>query len=92
VAGSTIAEVATLSLEWEHLSHLSGEPRYALLVRRAMAAQDTGGAITGAIRGDVFWGYGAEAERAAGLMRSRGRMWVLWPAGEALPASGDSAR
>jgi hypothetical protein len=38
VAGSTIAEVATLSLEWEHLSHLSGEPRYALLVRRAMAA------------------------------------------------------
>jgi hypothetical protein len=38
VAGSTIAEVGTLSLEWEHLSHLTGEPKYALLARRATAA------------------------------------------------------
>jgi membrane-bound lytic murein transglycosylase A len=82
------SKVALGSLVWLDTTHpVDGKP-----MRRAMAAQDTGGAITGAIRGDVFWGYGAEAERAAGLMRSRGRMWVLWPAGEALPASGDSAR
>lgn len=37
VAGSTIAEVATLTLEWEHLSHVTGNPKYALLVRRALA-------------------------------------------------------
>jgi membrane-bound lytic murein transglycosylase A len=61
-------------------------------MQRAFASQDTGGAIAGAIRADVFWGYGADAERAAGLMRSRGRMWVLLPAGEALPPTGDSAR
>ncbi len=82
------SKVALGSLVWLDTTHpVSGKP-----LQRAMAAQDTGGAITGAIRADVFWGYGADAERAAGLMRSRGRMWVLWPAGEALPATGDSTR
>jgi membrane-bound lytic murein transglycosylase A len=55
-------------------------------VRRVMAAQDTGGAITGRIRADFFWGFGAEAERAAGEMKSRGSLWLLWPKGEAPPA------
>jgi membrane-bound lytic murein transglycosylase A len=53
-----------------------------------MAAQDTGGAIAGSIRADFFWGFGADAERAAGLMRSRGRMWMLWPLGETPPTAG----
>ncbi|MEM6903803.1 MAG: MltA domain-containing protein, partial [Pseudomonadota bacterium] len=35
-------------------------------LQRLMMAQDTGGAIRGAVRGDVFWGSGAEAERRAG--------------------------
>lgn len=48
-------------------------------VRRLMVAQDTGGAIKGAIRGDVFWGHGAEAKRRAGPMKSEGRMVVLLP-------------
>lgn len=46
---------------------------------RLMVAQDTGGAIRGAVRGDVFWGHGPEAERRAGLMKSRGRYWLLLP-------------
>ena len=38
VSGSTVAEVATLTLEWEHLSFLTGDPKYALWVRRAMSS------------------------------------------------------
>lgn len=48
-------------------------------LRRLMIAQDTGGAIRGAVRGDVFWGHGPEAERLAGPMKSRGRAWMLLP-------------
>ncbi len=48
-------------------------------IRRLMIAQDTGGAITGAVRGDVFWGYGKYAEEMAGKMNSKGRYWVLLP-------------
>ncbi len=48
-------------------------------IRRLMMAQDTGGAIRGAVRGDVFWGYGLRAEDMAGVMKSKGRYWVLLP-------------
>ncbi len=48
-------------------------------IRRLMVAQDTGGAIKGAVRGDVFWGYGEKAENMAGEMKSKGRYWVLLP-------------
>jgi membrane-bound lytic murein transglycosylase A len=54
-------------------------------IRRVMAAQDTGGAIVGKIRADLFWGFGPEAEQAAGEMRARGRIWLLWPKGERPP-------
>lgn len=46
---------------------------------RLMVAQDTGGAIRGAVRGDVFWGYGPEAEKIAGPMKAKGRYWLLLP-------------
>ena len=52
-------------------------------VRRLMVAQDTGGAIKGPVRGDVFWGHGPEAAERAGRMRSSGRYWVLLPRGVA---------
>lgn len=48
-------------------------------LHRLMIAQDTGGAIKGAIRGDVFWGAGEQAEAIAGHMKSRGRFFVLVP-------------
>jgi membrane-bound lytic murein transglycosylase A len=48
-------------------------------LRRLMVAQDTGGAIKGVVRGDVFWGAGARAEAVAGHMKSRGRYAVLLP-------------
>ena len=37
-----------------------------------MVAQDTGGAIRGAVRGDIFFGFGAEAERRAGRHEGAG--------------------
>lgn len=48
-------------------------------IRRLMVAQDTGGAIKGIIRGDFFWGYGAQAAAHAGPMKSSGKLWVLLP-------------
>lgn len=54
----------------------AGEP---LPLNRLMVAQDTGGAIRGEIRGDVFWGFGAEAEEIAGRMANVGRYWLLLP-------------
>ncbi len=48
-------------------------------VSRLMMAQDTGGAIRGPVRGDVFWGPGRDAEERAGRMRSTGRAWLLLP-------------
>jgi membrane-bound lytic murein transglycosylase A len=47
--------------------------------RRLLIAQDTGSAIRGTARGDVFWGHGAEAEFIAGHMNSPGTMTVLLP-------------
>jgi len=54
-------------------------------LERLMAAQDTGGAIRGAVRADFYWGTGAEAGARAGRMRQQGKMWLLWPRGEPLP-------
>ena len=59
---------------------LGGEPPPSgLPLRQLMIAQDTGGAIRGAVRGDVFWGHGPEAADRAGRMRDPGHMWVLVP-------------
>jgi membrane-bound lytic murein transglycosylase A len=46
---------------------------------RLMLAQDTGGAIRGAVRADFFWGFGDDAGREAGRMKQDGRIWILWP-------------
>jgi 3D (Asp-Asp-Asp) domain-containing protein len=42
-------------------------------------AQDTGGAIRGPVRGDIFWGAGAEAAERAGAMKARGSYYLLLP-------------
>jgi membrane-bound lytic murein transglycosylase A len=48
-------------------------------LHRLMIAQDTGSAIKGAQRADVFFGTGDAAGRAAGKLRDPGRMMVLMP-------------
>lgn len=54
--------------------------------RRLMIAQDTGSAILGAARGDIFWGSGDAAGYRAGLVRHAGDFFVLLPQGYPLPA------
>ncbi len=46
-------------------------------LQRLVIAQDTGGAIRGPARADLFWGWGEAAGAAAGKMRETGRVWVL---------------
>lgn len=48
-------------------------------MQRLVMAQDTGGAIRGAIRVDFFFGFGPEAADNAGRMKQRGQVWVLLP-------------
>ena len=46
---------------------------------RLMVAQDTGSAILGATRADIFFGSGPEAAARAGPIRHPGTLFVLWP-------------
>jgi membrane-bound lytic murein transglycosylase A len=46
---------------------------------RLMIAQDTGSAIVGPARADVYWGAGEEAGRIAGRIRHPGRFVILLP-------------
>jgi len=48
-------------------------------MRRLMVAQDTGAAIKGAQRADIFFGTGDAAGRAAGRLRDPGQIYVLLP-------------
>ncbi|MGV6802008.1 MAG: murein transglycosylase A [bacterium] len=60
---------------------LSQSPQHqsALWPPRLVIAQDTGGAIKGAIRGDVFIGSGPEAGEIAGKMKEGGVLYTLLP-------------
>jgi membrane-bound lytic murein transglycosylase A len=59
---------------------------------RLMVAQDTGSAIVGPARADIYWGAGDAAGRIAGRIRQQGRFAILLPreldmiaAGRAMP-------
>ena len=54
-------------------------------LQRLMLAQDTGGAIRGAVRADFFWGASDKAAIEAGRMQQSLRMWVLLPKGYSAP-------
>lgn len=58
---------------------LLGKPGTSETYRRLMIAQDSGAAIKGAARGDVFFGGGANAADWAGRMTSNGQAIVLVP-------------
>jgi membrane-bound lytic murein transglycosylase A len=48
-------------------------------LNRLVMAQDTGSAITGAVRADYFAGWGPEAAELAGRLRQPLQLWVFWP-------------
>ncbi|HTY94076.1 MAG TPA: murein transglycosylase A [Steroidobacteraceae bacterium] len=60
-----------------------GSPVYlaagAANLRRLVIAQDTGGAIAGAPRADLFCGVGDAAASLAGTLRAQADVWLLWP-------------
>lgn len=55
------------------------QPNSDVPISRLMMAQDTGGAIRGAVRADFYWGFGKEAGEMSGRMKQHGMLWVLWP-------------
>ncbi len=48
-------------------------------LRKLVMAQDTGGAIKGAVRVDYFWGFGSQAGEKAGKMKQKLKVWLLLP-------------
>ncbi len=68
------------SLLWLATSHPDGTP-----LIRPVAAQDTGGAIAGEVRADLFWGTGEAAGDIAGHTKQPGQIWLIWPKGIPLP-------
>jgi membrane-bound lytic murein transglycosylase A len=64
---------------WLDTTYPLGTPEAGRPLRRLMVAQDTGGAIKGAVRGDVYWGGGEAALQYAGPMKQQGRYYLLLP-------------
>ncbi len=58
-------------------THYPGSPDRPL--KKLVFAQDTGGAIKGHLRADLYWGNDQDAERAAGTMKSPGSLIVMLP-------------
>ncbi|MEM7056312.1 MAG: MltA domain-containing protein [Pseudomonadota bacterium] len=57
------------------------DPVTGAALNRLMIAQDKGGAIKGAVRGDFFWGTGPTAGEYAGLMNQEGQYFLFLPKG-----------
>ncbi len=48
-------------------------------LQRLVLAQDTGSAITGAVRADYYAGSGFQAGELAGRLKQPLQLWILWP-------------
>ena len=84
IAAAKVPLTAGRSLAVDRLLHSFGTPVCveATLAdgtpfRRLMVAQDTGSAIVGPARGDIFFGSGDAAGEIAGALQSRGRFILL---------------
>ena len=60
-------------------------------MQRLTIAQDTGGAIRGAVRADYFFGNGQQAANNARRMKERGQLWILLPRGLAVATAAVSS-
>lgn len=88
IAAAKVPLTAGRSLAVDRLIHTFHAPVYVETTlpdgsawRRLMIAQDTGSAIVGPARGDIFFGSGDAAGEIAGAMRAGGRFFVLLPKG-----------
>jgi membrane-bound lytic murein transglycosylase A len=80
--GVNLTPLASLAVDGR--IHALGAPFYVVAagpdpVQAVMVAQDIGGAIRGPARGDIFFGFGADAERRAGALKASGALYVLLP-------------
>ncbi len=70
----------SLAVDRAFIPWLEAQQRFAPdIIRRLVIAQDSGGAIKGPVRGDLFWGHGAAASAGAGAMNASGRYYLLVP-------------
>ncbi len=95
-AGRSLAMDARLApkggLAWIETTLPSAASAPPLPLRRFGVVQDTGGAITGHGRVDIFWGTGPEAGRIAGPFKQEGRVLLLVARKEFLPAAAGAPR
>lgn len=80
--GRSISTLRSVAIDPDHVplgAPVWVEKSGADPMRRLMIAQDTGGAIKGAQRADIFFGTGREAGLAAGTIKDGGRMLQLLP-------------
>ncbi|MBB5502363.1 murein transglycosylase A [Paraburkholderia sp. MM5384-R2] len=68
------------------------DPQAPGAINRLMLAQDSGGAIQGAVRADYFYGFGQTAQTQASRTKERLRMWVLLPKGLRIAAQQTSLK
>jgi peptidoglycan lytic transglycosylase A len=97
VAAAKVPLTAGRSLAVDRLLHTFHAPVWVETTlpggapfRQLLIAQDTGSAIVGPARGDIFFGSGDEAGAIAGAMAANGRFVLLAPRGSAL-AQGNAA-
>ena len=82
LAGRQHHALASIAVDRHY--HALGAPFYVAAdgpdpVHALMVAQDTGGAIKGAARADIFFGPGDDAEGRAGMLKAHGTLFVLLP-------------
>ena len=59
--------------------YLNAELKKHENISKVVLAQDTGGAIKGSIRADLFLGYGKNAMEVAGELKAPLKLWILLP-------------
>ncbi|MCF6766097.1 MltA domain-containing protein [Thiotrichales bacterium 19S3-7] len=85
--GTTLTPGYSIAVDWRYIDYGTPiwlnsyypTPNGTKTLNRLLIAQDTGGAIRGPIRGDIFWGSSANAQYTAGHMKSQGKIWLLLP-------------
>ncbi len=80
--GAALTPLASIAVDVR--IHALGAPFYVAAagpdpLQGLAVAQDTGGAIRGAARADIFFGFGPEAEARAGQMKAPGKFYLLLP-------------
>lgn len=89
--GIALTEERSLAIDKRYLPYgtpiwlnvtLAATPNYPKSsYHRLMIAQDTGSAIRGSVRGDIFFGAGVRAEERAGYTNTIGTYYILLPLG-----------